>query len=253
MNKRILPKFLITTVTISCVFCSVDLLFAKGAAVNPEAYEDPYSLLTQARRYREEGLKYQETGNLSEAKLRYQKAVTLDPNYAVAYNDLGVVYEAEGSLDEAEESYLRAVKIDPAYLSVYTNLAFFYENKRDLKKAEFYWAKRAELGSPDDPWAQKAARRLKDIHSVLNDSTFADQREEEVLGLMKDVTTVKSTFKEKEDNDLARIYFQKAKKSFKDGDLATAIKEALDAQQIDEDNKEIEAFIEKAELRALSR
>ena len=249
MKRYILPNFLLTAFTISCVLCSVDAVFAKEPG---SEYEDQYSLLTQARKYREEGLKYQEMGNLSEAKLRYQKAVTLDPNYAVAYNDLGVIYEGEGSLDNAEECYLKAIKIDPTYLSSYTNLAFFYENKRNLKEDEFYWSKRAELGSPDDPWTQKATRRLKDIRSVLNDRSFGDEREEEVLGLIKDIAVDKSTFN-KSNKELARVYFEKAKKSFNNGDLSAAIKQAIDAQQLDQNNKEIEEFIEKAQLRALSR
>ena len=252
MNRQILPKFLITTATILCVFCSVDLLFANGGIINPQAGEDPYSLQTQARKYREEGLKYQETGNLSEAKALYQKAATLDPNYAIVHNDLGVIYEAEGFLDQAEESYLRAIKIDSTYLSAYTNLAIFYENKRDLKKAEFYWAKREKLGSPDDPWTQKATKRLKDIRLVSSDNSLADQREEDVLGLMKDIAADKSTFNKK-DKDLSNVYFEKAKKSFKNGNFAAAIKEALDALQLEQNNKEIQEFIEKVELRALSQ
>jgi hypothetical protein len=41
--------------------------------------------------------------------------------------------------------------------------------------------------------------------------------------------------------------------SLEKGDLATAIKEALDAQQLDEKNPEIEAFIENVEAIALRR
>jgi len=250
MNKNFLPKFLITTATTLCVLCSAGDLLAKGAPVPP--LEDPYTLESQAKRYREEGSRYQAIGNLAEAKLWYQKAITLDPTFAVAYNDLGVVYEAEGQIDKAEENYLQAIKIDPAYLSAYSNIAFLYEAKRDLTKAEFYWDKRATLGSLDDPWTQKAANRLRDIRSVLSDHTFAYEREEEVLGLMQDIKEDKDIYV-KEDSDLAHIYFQKAKKSFDSGDIAAAIKLALDAQQLDQDNEEIEAFIDKAELRALSR
>ncbi|MFA6357603.1 MAG: tetratricopeptide repeat protein [Candidatus Omnitrophota bacterium] len=247
MKKYILPKFLITLFAVLSVFCFVDLLFAK-----PQSDEEVYTMQIQAREYREEGLKYQNLGDLIEAKGWYQKAITLDPNYAVAYNDLGVIYEAEGSLDQAEDNYLKAVKIDPVYSSAYANLALFYENKRNLDKAEFYWAKRAGLGSLDDPWTQKAVNRLKDIRLVLYGRPFNDEREEEVIGLTKDVVADKATF-DKDDKSLAQVHFQKAKQSFKEDDLATAIKEALDAQYLDQDNKEIEVFIEKAELRALSR
>ena len=89
-----------------------------------------------AREYREQGLAFQRQGDPVTALSFYQKAVELDPAYAVVYNDLGVVYEAMRFIDRAEESYLKAVKLDPEYLSAYTNLALLYENKRDLEKAE---------------------------------------------------------------------------------------------------------------------
>ncbi len=251
MNKHILPISLIALVAISSVFCA-DLLFAQEEIVNPRVNKDPYTLQTQARQYREEGLKYQKMGNLSEAKGWYQKAIILDPNYVPAYNDLGVIYEAEGSLDRAEENYLMAVKIDPTYSSAYTNLAIFYGNKHNPEKAEFYWAKRTGLGSPDDPWTQEAVNRLKKIRPDLYSRPSANRREEGLLVPAKDITENNSTLN-KDEKALGRDHFQKAKQSFDAGDFTTAIKEAQDAQQLDQDNKEIEAFIEKVVLRALSR
>lgn len=243
MNKDILPKFLITIVAISCVLFLAGSLFAK---------DEKDGLYLQARSYRQAGLECQRVGNLSEAMALYQKAVAVDPSYGEVYNDLGVIYEALGSVDKAEECYLKSLKIDPAYTSVYTNLALLYENKRDLEKAAFYWGKRAQIGSSDDPWTQKAASRLKDIRVVLSKNPIADLREQDVIGLMNDVAADKSVIG-KDDKTVSRKHFQKAQECFKKGDLATAIKEALDAQYLDPDNKEIEAFIEKAELRALSR
>jgi len=250
MNNRLLPQFLITSIATLCVLCSGETLFTRRAIANPAAQENSDGLHLQARQYREAGLEKQRVGNLAEAMSLYQKAITVDPGYAVAYNDLGVIYEAMGFPERAEESYLKSLKIDPAYPSVYTNLAFFYENQRDLDKAAFYWGKRAQLGSADDSWTQKAASRFKDIR--VSKQPVSDQREQEVLGLITDVAVNKSAAN-KDDKTLAQDHFQRAKNSFKRGDLVTAIKEALDAQNLDQDNPEIEAFIEKAELRALSR
>ncbi len=241
MDNHILPKFLITSIAALCVLCSGEALFAQ---------ENSDGLYLQARQYRQAGLEKQRVGNLAEAMSLYQKAITIDPGYAVAYNDLGVIYEAMGFPERAEESYLKSLKIDPAYPSVYTNLAFFYENQRDLDKAAFYWGKRAQIGSADDPWTQKAASRVKDIR--ISKQPISDQREQEVLGLMTDVAANKP-LTNKDNKTLVQDHFQRAKDSFKRGDLAMAIKEALDAQNLDQDNPEIEAFIEKTELRALSR
>lgn len=252
MKKSILPKFLISLIATSCVIFSFGVLFAQEAKTEPTVEKDLTELQSQARTYRQAGLEKQSIGNLSEAVSLYQKAIAVDPNYAVVYNDLGVVYEAMGSLDRALESYLKSSKIDPNYAGVYTNLALFYENQRDLEKAAFYWNKRAQVGSNDDPWTQKAALRLKDVRMALSNQPISDQREEDVLGLMKDVALNKTSIN-KDEKSLSQIHFQKAKESFKKGDLATAIKEALDAQYLDQDNSEIEAFIEKTTLKALSK
>jgi len=215
-------------------------------------------LQKEARDYRAQGLEYQRIGNLEAAMSLYQKAIQLDPSYSVAYNDLGIMYEANGLIDRAEEAYLKSIKIDPNYLSAYTNLALLYENKRDLNKAAFYWQKRAELGSPDDSWVQKAKQRLEDIRLVLSSKPFEDSREKEVVGLLKDVTVKKSILKkdkkDKKDNkQLAKDCFEKAKLRLKKGDEVTALKLAIDAGQLDPTNREIEEFTDKIQERLLSR
>jgi len=215
------------------------------------------SLQKQARSYRTHGLEFQRIGNIDAAMSLYQKAIQLDPAYAVVYNDLGIIYEIKGFLDRAQECYLKSIKIDPQYPSVYSNLALLYENKRDLDKAAFYWNKRAELGSPDDPWAEKAKQRLDDIRLVLQGG-FSESNEQEIIRLMREVANQKTILNQKitqkQDNQiLADKYFEKAKQSYHKLNYAAAIKEALDAQQLDPANKEIEEFIEKAQLRALSK
>lgn len=251
MKNHFLPKFLIISIATLSVFCFMNVLFVQNVSVFAAEVASS-QLQQQARDYREAGLENQNMGNLPLAMNLYQKAIALDPGYAAAYNDLGVIYEALGFPERAEESYLQTLRIDPYYLSACTNLAFFYENKRDLQKAAFYWGKRAELGLFDDPWTQKAINRLKDIRSVLSSRPIADQREGDVLSLMKDVSVNRAVMN-KDDKALSRDYFQKAQVSYNKNDLATAFKEALDAQHLDRYNPEIEAFIEKIEHRALTR
>lgn len=210
-------------------------------------------LQKEARMYRAQGLELQRIGNADAAMSLYQKALELDPAYAVAYNDLGIIYEAKGFIDRAEECYLKAIKIDSGYLSAYTNLALLYENKRQLNKAAFYWKKRAESGLPDDPWTEKARERLEDISLVLSNRPIAeDAREQTVVEFLKDVAKQKSLLK-KDDKALARHYFERAKQKFKKGDEVTALKLAIDAAQLDSSNAEIEEFIKKTQTRLLSK
>jgi len=252
MNNHLPPKLINFSIAILFVFIFTGLTFAQGVKINSVAEDMSDVKQEQAKKYRELGLAYQQRGNFAEALSFYQKAIAIYPNFAVAYNDIGVVYEAMGSFDRAEQNYLKSSKIDPTYSSAYTNLALFYEGQRDLEKAAFYWSKRVAVGAPDDPWTQKAASRLRDIRMSLSGQPFSDEREEDILGLMQEVTGNKIGLNQ-DDNALAQMHFKKAKQSFDRGDMATAIKEALDAQYLDQDNPEIEAFIEKAERRALTR
>ena len=252
MNNSRLLKLIITVSAIISVFCFFGQLFAQAPKASFVDEDNSDVKQEQAMKYRQSGLGYQQMGNLAQALSFYQKAIAIYPNFATAYNDIGVVYEAMGSLGQAEENYLKSIQIDPAYSSAYTNLALFYENQRNLEKAAFYWDKRVVVGDPDDFWTQKAVKRLRDIRMSLSGRPFSDEREEDVLGLMKDV--VENNARINNDNkSLSQAHFKKAKLSFNRQDMATAIKEALDAQYLDQDNPEIEAFIEKAELSALTR
>jgi tetratricopeptide (TPR) repeat protein len=215
--------------------------------------EETLSVLQQQGRfYRQEGLKLQNRGDLDAAMALYQKAIELDPAYAVTYNDLGIVYEAKGLLDEAEKCYLKSTRADPYYLSAYSNLALLYENKRDLEKAAYYWQKRTEMGLPGDPWTLKAKQRLKDIEMVLSSAPIGESKQEDIFGFLKDVSKKKTILK-KDDKELAKNYFEKAQSSFRKGDEVTALKIAIDANQLDPSNREIEKFISKVQTRLLSR
>ncbi|MCX5705320.1 MAG: tetratricopeptide repeat protein [Candidatus Omnitrophica bacterium] len=222
----------------------------------------------QARLYRAQGFEYQSLGDLQSATSLYQKAIQLDPGYAAAYNDLGVIYEAQGSIERAEQSYLRAVRIDPNFVSAYSNLALLYENKRDLNKAEMCWSKRAQLGDPNDLWTQKALQRLEDIRAVTSDRPLqvirpvtcnrllqdmrAQEREQEIVALATNMAVYKDILK-KDNKALAASYMRKAKLMEQKGDQATAEKLAIDAQQLDPTNEKITEYIDKLQIRNLSK
>lgn len=227
------------------------LIFGKGEV--DHSIEQPQNLSELqkiARQYRQKGLEFQNVGNSDEATTFYQKAIELDPSYAIAYNDLGIIYEVRGFIDQAEASYLQAIKVNPRYLSPYSNLALLYENKRDLSKAIFYWEKRVELGSPDDPWTQKAKGRLGDIQLVLEKKPLQSSREQEIVNLIKDVSAQKAILRQ-DDKALAKAHFEKARRSFAREDYTVALKEAMEVMQLDPANTEIEDFIRKVHARML--
>lgn len=206
----------------------------------------------QARMYRAQGLESQNMGNIDSAMALYQKAIELDPMFPDVYNDLGIIYEAKGYYDRAEEVYLKAVKLDPAYLSAYSNLALMYEGQRNLDKAAFYWQKRAEMGLNDDPWTLKAKRRLEDIRMAVSDRPLQEIKEREVIGLANNVSIEKFILK-RDNAELGRYYFRKAKQDYERGEDVAALKKTIDAAQLDPANDDIKEFEQKLQTRLLSK
>ncbi len=206
----------------------------------------------QARAYRATGFDLQQQGDVSQARMYYQKAIELDPRFAVAYNDLGVIYESAGDISRAEQHYLKSIKLDPQYPSAYSNLAILYENRRDIERAAMYWQKRADLGPLGDRWAEKAKQRHDDILLVLGKRSIAADNEQEVYSLIKDVQRNKYVSR-RDDKALAMLEFEKAKVTLRKGEDVLALRQAIDAQQLDPSNKAINDFVEKLSVRLLSR
>jgi tetratricopeptide (TPR) repeat protein len=192
MPSKILKKNLKKITLLASCFLFAFIAHALAANEVIEDFRDEkLGLGQQARDYRNEGFKYQNRGDLGSALKLYQKAASIDSEYAVVHNDLGVIYEAQGDLERAQESYLKAISIDPSYASAYTNLALLYENKRELKKAVYFWEKRLELGNPDDFWTWKAGQRLEDISLILFGSRPAAVPEKDINALVTDVISKK--------------------------------------------------------------
>jgi len=148
-------KFPFFCLILSLLFFSRPNLIAQQEAVT--------EFQKQARDYRARGWNLQNEGNIDEALSFYQKAILLDPNYAMAYNDLGIVFETKGWPQRAKDMYLKAIEIAPKYPDSYSNLALLYESQEDYTNAILYWIKRVLIGKPGDPWTQVARKRIQDI------------------------------------------------------------------------------------------
>ncbi len=63
--------------------------------------------------YNQFAIKTAQAGLWNEAIFRWQQALSIDPDNALAYNNLGVGYEALGKVEEAAAAYQRATELDP--------------------------------------------------------------------------------------------------------------------------------------------
>ena len=67
---------------------------------------------------------------------RYEKAVKLEPNNAMALSNLGVAFESSGEFEKAREAYLKALQVDRANPYIQKNYSRFSEFYAKFKKRE---------------------------------------------------------------------------------------------------------------------
>ena len=81
------------------------------------------------------GVEYFRKGDPTEAKHYFEKALEIEPKYAMARNNLGAIQRSEGNLASAEESYRKAVQYGEDALS-YFNLGELLLSENRKQEAE---------------------------------------------------------------------------------------------------------------------
>ncbi|MBI5560871.1 MAG: tetratricopeptide repeat protein [Deltaproteobacteria bacterium] len=90
-----------------------------------------------------------------------KKAVSIDPQYAMAYNILGLSYDKLNMLDEAVEAYRKAVSIEPFLGDAYYNLGLALMRKKDRPEAKKAFGKVVELLPGSDRKAKSAREYIE--------------------------------------------------------------------------------------------
>src|SRR5262249_15787512 len=86
-----------------------------------------FSLPAIARIYNNErAIKYQQSGDLPAAIKSYERAISLNPDFAVAHYNLATAYEDVLEFDKAQAEYQAALRSDPKFYFGYNNLARSY-------------------------------------------------------------------------------------------------------------------------------
>ena len=74
-------------------------------------------------------------GKLDEAVFAFQKAISVEPDFADTYNNLGNVLKDLGKPKEAEEAYNKAISIKPDYAEAYFNKGNVLKDQSRLEEA----------------------------------------------------------------------------------------------------------------------
>ena len=72
--------------------------------------------------------------NEAAAKQQFEKAISLDPDYAQAHHNLGIINEMIGLPDDALNHYQKAVTINPRFAEAHRNLSKLKDSDQDKIK-----------------------------------------------------------------------------------------------------------------------
>ena len=78
----------------------------------------------------------------------FNKAIRINPNYAMAYNNRGNAYAKKGDFDRAIIDYTKAIQLNPDSADAYYNRGNAYYNKGDFNRAIADYTKTIQL-NPD--------------------------------------------------------------------------------------------------------
>src|ERR1700753_3136722 len=107
--KRVIPPVLVFAV----------LLLASGCGHGLD--------LTRAASQDNFGVQSAKMNLWREALFRFQRAVEINPNDAMARNNLAVAYEANGDFEKARLTYIEALKLDHSNQYIQKNYSRFNE------------------------------------------------------------------------------------------------------------------------------
>ena len=83
--------------------------------------------------YYNRGNVYLKRGQFQTAVADYDKAIALDPEFAMAYNNRGLAYAGQYQFDRAIADYSKAIELDPKLAVAYDNRGLMYRDKGELR------------------------------------------------------------------------------------------------------------------------
>ena len=101
------------------------------------------------------GVAYWRKGDLDEALEAFERSLSLDHNYSIAFNNMGSVFLSKflaekhrSDLDEAVRNFEEAIRLDPGYASAYNGLGAAFSQAGDIDGAIRSWEEAVAI-NPD--------------------------------------------------------------------------------------------------------
>jgi len=108
---------------------------------------------------------YYKKGKLSEAIAQCQRAISLQPQAAVAYKILGEVLQLSGKLEEAKRCYLKVLEIQPNLADVLANLGTVFAQQQRWQEAIYFYQRAVDLKPQVAEFYRKLGKIFEQIDS----------------------------------------------------------------------------------------
>jgi tetratricopeptide (TPR) repeat protein len=74
--------------------------------------------------------------NIDKAIAQFQKSLSLDPQYYLAWNALGMAHSLKGDLQRSADAYRKCLEIYPGFTEAHNNLGTIYQESNQFEQAE---------------------------------------------------------------------------------------------------------------------
>ena len=81
------------------------------------------------------GITYIKLNNIKLAYECYNKAINIEPEFAVSYFNLGSLFHEQNLVEKAIENYKKAISLNPNYIDAIFNLAIVLKENGEIEKA----------------------------------------------------------------------------------------------------------------------
>ena len=109
---------------------------------------------------------YAETADPDTALVLLEEAVRIDPNDPKAYNNIGMIYYSKGNNDRAVKAYTRALEIDPVNAEAHYNLGLAFAESGLLVEAMREWREVLDL-EQEGELAERTRVSLERVEKML--------------------------------------------------------------------------------------
>jgi tetratricopeptide (TPR) repeat protein len=117
----------------------------------------------------DQAIEFYRKKDFTNAQLKYEEILKINPNNSEAYVNLGVIFKAKGDLNTAIKCYLQAIKLDPKNKFVYNNIGNAFKEIKDYKMAIKAYSDSIKL-NPND---FNAYNNLGIIYELIGDNNKA--------------------------------------------------------------------------------